>query len=385
MLNSKIQTTLTISGCLLITFCMGSIHAFSALIEAIESQASIERIASSLIYSAGLISVTLAVYCGHILYRKFNAAALMLAAAILPITGFIFTNMGTWLGWLLGYGVFFGFASGLGYGFSLHACTIVTHVEKRGLVLGAVSGAYALGALTFSILYPSLLSRLEFNVAYLLGTVIIAIVVGVGACLLFFSKIETRPAITKQVVGVVKHQGILKLWLAYCFGVFAGLMIIGHAVPIIKTFGGSETLASSSIVLMSLGGGISGLLAGHIADKFGCKNPMCILVAASAISLFLLAIYGSAMISLVLMICIATFYGAFIAIFPTLIASLVGKDDSARIYGKVFTAWGFAGLCAPFLAGWFYEQSQSYTLALLIAGGFALISTVLIFCLPKHN
>lgn len=364
---------------------MGSIHAFSTLIEGIELQTGAERMASSLVYSAGLLSVTLAVFFGHILFRRFSAFSLMLVAAALPLLGVLLINSETWLGWMLGYGLMFGFASGLGYGFSLHACTIVTHVEKRGLVLGAVSGAYALGALTFSILYPSLLSRLEFNVAYLLGTVIIAIVVGVGACLLFFSNIETRPAITKQVVRVVKHQGILKLWLGYCFGVFAGLMVIGHAVPIIKTFGGGETLASSSIVLMSLGGGISGLLAGHIADKFGCKNPMCILVAASAISLFLLAIYGSAMISLILMICIATFYGAFIAIFPTLIASLVGKDDSARIYGKVFTAWGFAGLCAPFLAGWFYEQSQSYTLALLIAGGFALISTVLIFYLPRHN
>ena len=384
MSNSKLQTTLTISGCLLITFCMGSIHAFSTLIESIELQAGIGRMASSLIYSTGLVSVTIAVFFGHHLYRHFSAFFLMLGATFLPVTGIILTSSETWLGWLLGYGVLFGLASGLGYGFSLHACTIVTAKKNRGLALGAITGSYALGAVTFSIAYPELLGVFTLTIAYTIATILLSSLIALGAILLFFSKVETRFEL-KQKAPTIQHISFVKLWTTYCFGVFAGLMAIGHAVPIIKTYGGSEVIASSSIILMSLGSGISGLIAGYIADKFGCKKPLAILAAASALSLFLLAAQNGTTLSLILMICIATFYGAFIAIFPTLIASLVGKDDSARIYGKVFTAWGFAGLCAPFLAGWFYEQSQSYTLALLIAGGFALISTVLIFCLPKHN
>ena len=379
------QTTLTISGCLLITFCMGSIHAFSTLIEAIELQTSVERMASSFIYSAGLVSVAVAVFFGHIFYRRFSASILMLMAAALPCAGILLTNSETWLGWFLGYGVVFGFASGLGYGFSLHACTIVTAESKRGLALGAVSGAYALGAVTFSITYPALLSIFDLDSAYALGTVMISTLVGIGAILLFLAKIETRPKSEKQQTSKPKNMGFVKLWLGYCFGVFAGLMAIGHAVPIIKTMGGSAEIASISIVLMSLGGGIGGLIAGLIADKFGCKRPLAILAITSAISLAALTVLKDIELALALIVCIATLYGAFIAIYPTLIAHLFGTEHSAWAYGKVFTAWGFAGLCAPPLAGLLFEQNNSYNTPLLIAGLLAALSAIVIWRLPKKN
>ena len=382
---TRTQTILTISGCLLITFCMGSIHAFSTLIEDIELQTNVERMASSFIYSTGLISVTLAVFFGYSLYRRLSAFMLMLIATILPFAGMMLTSSETWLGWLLGYGVFFGFASGLGYGFSLHACTIVTAKEKRGLALGAVTGAYALGAVTFSIIYPDLLNKFNLNTAYIIATVMISSLVGIGAILLFLSKVETRSKPDKQQALKPKHIGFVRLWFGYCFGVFAGLMAIGHAVPIIKTMGGSVQIASTSIVLMSLGSGIAGLIAGYIADQFGCKKPLAILATASAISLLLLVMLGGVQMALLLMICIATLYGAFIAIYPTLVASLFGKEHSAWAYGKVFTAWGFAGLSAPSLAGWLYEQSNSYDMPLLIAATLAVISAIVILRLPSAS
>jgi len=386
MSYSKTQTILTISGCLLITFCMGSIHAFSVLIEGIELQTNVGRMASSLIYSTGLISVTLAVFLGHIFYRRFGAFTLMLVATILPLFGVLLTNSETWLGWILGYGLLFGFASGLGYGFSLHACTIVTPKEKRGLALGAVTAAYALGAVVFSLIYPILLTNVNLNTSYNIGTGFIGIIVGIGALMLLFSKIETRPAKLKQQQNPSPKQlGFVRLWVGYCFGVFAGLMAIGHAVPIIKTMGGDAQLASSGIVLMSLGSGIAGLIAGYIADQFDCRKPLVVLTIASAISLVLLAVFSGVQLALVLMICIATLYGAFIAIYPTLVANLFGKEHSAWAYGKVFTAWGFAGLSAPSLAGWLYEQSGSYNAPLFIAAILGAISAILIFRLPNKK
>ena len=386
MSRSQFQTTLTISGCLLITFCMGSIHAFSALIEQIELQTGVERMASSLVYSTALISVTLAVFFGHILYRRFGASTLMLVATILPLLGILLTNSGTWLGWILGYGLLFGFASGLGYGFSLHACTMVTSKEKRGFVLGAITGSYALGALVFSILYPILLTNFNLNTAYSVGTGIIGIIVGIGALMLLISKIVTRTAKPNQLQNPKPKQlGFARLWFGYCFGVFAGLMAIGHAVPIIKTMGGDAQLASSGIVLMSLGSGIAGLVAGYIADQFGCRKPLITLTIASAIGLVLLAALGGVQLALILMICIATIYGAFIAIYPTLVVNLFGKEHSAWAYGKVFTAWGFAGLSAPSLAGWLYEQSGSYDTPLLIAAILATISAIVILRLPDKK
>jgi OFA family oxalate/formate antiporter-like MFS transporter len=230
------------------------------------------------------------------------------------------------------------------------------------------------------------LTNFNLNIAYGIGAVILATIVGTGTLLLLFSKIDTRPnKLSQQQSPRPKQLGFVRLWFGYCFGVFAGLMAIGHAVPIIKTIGGDPQLASSSIVLMSLASGIAGLIAGYIADQFGCRKPLVVLTIASAIGLVLLAALGGVQLALILMICIATIYGAFIAIYPTLVANLFGKEHSAWAYGKVFTAWGFAGLSAPSLAGWLYEQSGSYDTPLLIAAILAAISAIVILRLPDKK
>ena len=97
--NSNRERLLALIACLLITFCMGTVHAFSTLIQNIEIQTGVGRMASSLVYSIALVNVTLAVFFGHILYRKFSPNLLILLIAILPIIGFFFLKFAE-LAWL---------------------------------------------------------------------------------------------------------------------------------------------------------------------------------------------------------------------------------------------------------------------------------------------
>jgi OFA family oxalate/formate antiporter-like MFS transporter len=50
----------------------------------------------------------------------------------------------------------------------------------------------------------------------------------------------------------------------------------------------------------------------------------------------------------------------------------VGVMAAARVYGLVFTAWGLAGLVRPWLAGYFFDVSGSYSMALWLAALAAL-------------
>jgi len=52
---------------------MGSLHAFSTLIENIEVQILVGRMASSLVYSTAIVNVTIAVFFGHIIYRRLTS------------------------------------------------------------------------------------------------------------------------------------------------------------------------------------------------------------------------------------------------------------------------------------------------------------------------
>ena len=48
-----------------------------------------------------------------------------------------------------------------------------------------------------------------------------------------------------------------------------------------------------------------------------------------------------------------------------------------QAYGRVFIAWGFAGLVAPWSAGLLYDLRGGYGLAMIIAAAIAILSA---FC-----
>ena len=78
------------------------------------------------------------------------------------------------------------------------------------------------------------------------------------------------------------------------------------------------------------------------------------------------------------LVIIASLYGAVIAIYPTLINHLVGRELSSRIYGRVFTAWGAAGLISPSLAGWLFEKSNSYSASILFTLSLSLVAVIIV-------
>ena len=380
---TNIQKSLAIIACLLITFSMGSLHAFSTLIENIEAQITVGRMASSLVYSTAIVNVTIAVFFGHIIYRRLSSLLIIALITILPIIGIFIVNTESWIGWITGYGIFFGLASGLGYGFSLHAVSNITSKDKLGLALGSVTASYAFGALIFSLLYPIFIDQFNFKVGDSIGVILISTLALVALILFLSSKIQLTANFTKKDGIQSNNPGFIRLWFGYYFGVFAGLLAIGHAVPIIKTVGGSPTIAITSITLMSLGSGLAGIYSGLLADRFGCKNPLILILITSAFSLTILTIFINIKITLFLMIIVATLYGAVIAIYPTLVAKLFGLEKSAWAYGRIFTAWGFAGLTAPSMAGFFYEHSDNYSSSLLLAAILSAIAAIIIWRLPS--
>ena len=376
--NLTRERLLALIACLLITFCMGTIHAFSTLIQNIEIQTSVGRMASSFVYSIALVNVTLAVFFGHILYRKLSPNLLISLIAILPLIGLFFSSLQSWLGWIIGYGFLFGLSSGLGYGLSLFIVSSITVRDKLGYALGLVTASYAFGAVAFSMAYPFLFSYFGFKNGYIIGLVILTLIVMVALICYKVSKVNIKNELNDDNQIQSKSPKISQLWFGYFLGVFAGLMAIGHAVPLIISFGGSTLTAVSAITLMTLGSAIAGIYAGWLVDRYGCKRPLLIILIVNCLALIGLSTITNIHLLLVLLVTIASLYGAVIAIYPTLVNHFVGSELSAKIYGRVFTAWGAAGLISPSLAGWMFEKNNNYDTSILFALSLSVIAVLII-------
>ncbi|WP_159091647.1 MFS transporter [Aminobacter sp. MSH1] len=345
--------------------------------EPIEQATGAGRLAVSLVYSAALLSLTAAVFFGHKLYRRFNASSLVLLAAALPILGIPLTLTGTWAGWIVGYGLLFGFASGAGYGFALHSASFAVPAHRRGLAIGATTAFYGLGAFGFSLLYPALLAALGLAAGYAASTIIVAGLASVSATLFFASRLTTNVSIDEPNAAG-SSGGLLRLWLGYGMGAFAGLLVLGHAVPIILASGNSTSAAIAGLAMVSLGNAMAGLCAGLIADRFGSRRPLVVVATISAIALAGLTYTSDPQTTVALIGTVGATYGAFIALYPLLVSTWSGADRAAWAYGRVFTAWGLAGVAAQPVAGWLYEVTGQYYVALTIACLFSLGAAAII-------
>ena len=60
-------------------------------------------------------------------------------------------------------------------------------------------------------------------------------------------------------------------------------------------------------------------------------------------------------------------YGSMAGAYPVVTSYFFGVENASRVYGRLFTAWGTAGLIAPYLAGYLFDTLGDYRLAIAVA------------------
>jgi len=173
----------------------------------------------------------------------------------------------------------------------------------------------------------------------------------------------------------LQTRKVMLFWLAYMFSVFAGLMAIGHAAGIALSKGASEQLSVWSAMMIGVGSAGGGFLAGWLVDRWPLTRFLIGLPLISALSLLLLSLVRLPSLVVALLFLVGFAYGAIIAIYPVAISNYF-VEQGPKVYGRVFTAWGFAGLVAPWTAGLIYDTWSGYNPALIIASVTALLSAL---------
>lgn len=80
---------------------------------------------------------------------------------------------------------------------------------------------------------------------------------------------------------------------------------------------------------------------------------------------------GGGVVTLAMVGVVALAYGAVIAVYPAVIHDRFGADGYPSAYGRMFTAWGAAGLVGPVGAGLLFEGAGTYRLPILLAAATA--------------
>ena len=362
---------------ILLTFALGSIHAFSVFVAPLERALSAGRDSVSLAYGIALLALTAAVLVGPRLWRLAPPAAVAGLSFLVAAGGLALAGQPSLWALYLGYGVLFGFANGSGYGFAL---VIASHAlpARRGVAMGAVTAAYALGAMAAA--WPFAAANAAFG-----HDVTLALVAGLFVLLGFAAMVllsRARLAIGWPEGTATLRQGGVGwrrtglLWAGFGAGGMAGLMVLGHAAEILRAHGGSEAGIAVGVTLAAAANAAGGLAAGWLADRGGLVRLLLGLPLLTAASLAALAAIPGALATVALLAVVELCYGGVIVLYPVAVTRLAGPALGPVVYGRVFTCWGVAGFAGPWLAGLLFEATGGYGAAFALAAVIACFSTL---------
>ena len=371
-----------LAAAVLLSFMLGSIHAFSLFIAPLEAELAAGRSEVSLVYSLALLCLTGAVLVGHRLFSRLSPAVLAGLVGIAGASGLMIAAIGQSL-WqvILGYSLLYGAANGLGYGFCLQMGGRALPA-RAGFAMGLVTAVYALGAASFATLLDLVIAAGGAALGFAVLAVSLLVVAALSAALFRWSRVEAvadRAAVSAGAIGFDRLFWLL--WSGYGLAVAAGLMALGHAAGIVAAAGGTPAQVLAGAMLIALGNALGGFAVAAIADRVPPGRLLWILPLLSALALAGQAAVDGGLAALIGLALIGVAYGAIIAVTPYAVARFYGASRYPAAYGRIFTAWGLAGLIAPVFAGLLYDLGGSYRVALVTAavaaGGASAIAFLL--------
>ena len=168
------------------------------------------------------------------------------------------------------------------------------------------------------------------------------------------------------------------LYAAFFATTFSGVLVIGHIAAHGTDNGLTAVQASFAVAALALANSATRVISGLCADAMGFRRYFLGLCALQTACLALLIpAGGSAWLLAFLAACVGWNYGSIFTLFPAACAQYFGPSAQGPNYGLLFTSWGLAGLCGPWIGGVLKDVSGSYTAPFLLAGAMSLIPVVI--------
>ena len=320
----------------------------------------------------------------------------IMAAAFFAGLGLIGSGFMISLGGLsLFFGLLFGTAMGLGYSSATPPAIKWFGPEKRGLVAGTVVSGFGLASVYAAPLTNSLLKNYGVETTFfILGTGFFIIITMLAQLITnppanYISVNNASTTSAEHLVNedkcrkenfewheMIKTPQFYLLWLIFCFGSLAGLMIIGQLSSIVTEQSGLA-LGFILVAILAVFNASGRIIGGIMFDKLGRTPVLVIIFAAQAVNFLLFGTYSN-LPALIMGTMVAGFcFGACLAIFPSVTAMLYGVKNLGVNYGLVFTSWGAGGVFGGLIGGMVRDATGSYTAAFLAASALCFISIFL--------
>lgn len=352
----------------MICFCAGGLYGWSALISALQQAFPISTADAGFVFSIAIAAFTIAVLTTPYLptfLRDFRGLSMLgVIASIWLFASSIAPNFTIFV---IFFGIGFGTTSGAIYMVTLG---IAAETKKPKITTPIMVAAFGLGGAAFGPIWR-VLGAMEIGLLSILVLPIMFVLVSLISLFIFKEKDKTTDAVEQyfgeEAAIPQPFHLIALLWMLFACGSVSGLMVLGLASKMLDIAGSGIFLASialSGIAIANTSGRLS------VAGLNQISSPISIALFAALIGAIGLIIATQSesveLISLALIL-VALGYGAMASAVPSITSSFFGQKNFTRTFPIVFTAWGAAGLSAPWIAGAIFDATGNFSGAIYLA------------------
>jgi MFS family permease len=282
--------------------------------------------------------------------------------------------------------LFFGIVFGIGLS-SIDVIALTTiarwFVRKRGVVTGIVKVGTGAGQFIIPLLVSILITSYGWRDSCLIiGVAVLIILVAIAQLLRRDPGLmglspdwgAEEPADKSDLIpeGLSRREA-LRVWqfwticVANLASVFCLMLVVVHIVPFAQDIKISATGAAG--VLSTIGGvSMAGrFMTGLTIDRIGSKIVMILSYILLIIALLWLQIAKELWMLYLFAMIYGTAHGGFFTAISPMVAEFFGIKAHGALFGLVVFSGTFGGALGPFLAGYIYDVTAGYSLAIWIS------------------
>ena len=343
--------------------------AIIVILPAVQAEFGTNRADASLPYTATMVGFALGNWLIGRVVDRFGLAVSLASSAVLIALGYMLASLATTIGVLTLVQGLIGFGTSVAFG-PLIADTSHWFLRHRGIAVGvAASGNYLAGAIWPTLLAGTLAGAGWRSVYETLAVITILTILPLS--LLVRRRVPEAGAATAVNARPIAAAGLSNsalIWLLALAGVgccVAMSMPQVHIVALCADLGYGPAVGSHMLSLMLLGGVVSRLISGLVADRLGGVRTLLIGSVLQMLALFLYLPAGSLVSLTLVSVVFGLSQGGIVPAYTLIVREyLPAREAGARI-GFVLMATIFGMAFGGWISGWIYDATGSYDFAFL--------------------
>lgn len=381
---------LVILGACGIHLCIGSVYAWSVLVNPIVEQThwSLTEVTFTFSIAILFLGLSAAFLGGRV--GKWGARTSAVFSAILFGSGLVGSSLAIRLDNLtllyFAYGVIGGMGLGIGY-ISPIATLMRWFPNHKGFAGGCAVMAFGYAAMIASSFIQGLLDSYSLENTFMyMAAIYTPIMLVSSLCLIPPNKNDV--AVTKDTIHdisrswkpnrAVRTVEFWAIWTIFFINIACGIALLSILAPMGEMLGMSVAVASGFVGTVGLVNGGGRIAFAAISDKIGRENTY--------LSFFIIELFAFATLvgvsdirTFEIAVCfIIACYGGGFSCMPAFLADVFGVKYLSAIHGRILTAWGFAGIFGPMMLTKLYELYGNYDSVLAIFYGLFIVNILIL-------